>query len=255
MADLLIQSLSQKAPALLAVEINEGWATVRLPDADRANQASQASPQIALKPYDGSTDLLYEIPSPEGMTRALLEAELDLHIPPMLSRQTEAHWVAAFASGYVLIQPVRTHSNLTSPLLALMQLMQAAQEFDGILLIEQSGMLLAQWHEKRVRLTAIPYDSSALVGADRAKMREFDNLSRSTRIILIGSEVTPEMIDELNVHEPHRYAAPTLQQLLACVTLDATTAIAIQGFEAAYALLIGVASSLAAVDGSFTVVR
>ena len=250
MADILIQSLSVTAPARIGAEIERGWATVRLPASGEDELAI-----VTVKPFDAGSDLLFAIPLGVSMTRALLEAELDLHVPPILSRQTKMHWVASAVGGYVMIQPVDTHANLSSPLAALCSLMQCAQEDEGILMIESGGMLLGQLLLGVIRITAIPYDASVLLNPDSNRFEGVKQLSESRRLILVGAEVSGELVEQLNRIEPHRYAAISQPQLFACATLDPAMAAAIGGYEAAYALPIGVASALSSGDGALIVVR
>jgi hypothetical protein len=204
-------------------------------------------PDLLIRGYDAAQDILYALPNNERIDLAQLRWELDMHIPEMLSLQTDMHWFAASIDGYVLIQPVVQHGSSGSPLLAC-HAIAATLTPDSILLqCDAQSIIAIEVGGENTKVQSAGIGIEAFAGMDDSSRDRILQLRKNSHVVLSGSDVGMAVLHDLNDWRPRSFELIGEQHLLANADIEHGASAVIRTAPWDYALMIG---SLAVLSGS-----
>lgn len=250
MAELVIRSVSGSLHSLHA-HIGEGRAAIYSVDVPK----SSSNAELAVRGYDASCDLVYAIPNGTAIDRDALAWELDLHIPVLLSLQTDTHWFASSIPGYVMIQPIEIHESVASPLESLRAIATSLAGDNILLQCDESSMLAIECLNEEVVIQSAGVGIAEFASMNPTARDRIISLRKECHILLSGADVTQESFAQLIHWRSHAFERIGPQHLLACADIDVSALTAMNGHEGEFALLIGAAAAFAIEHAPLLVVR
>jgi hypothetical protein len=204
-------------------------------------------PDLLLRGYDASQDILYELPNNERIDLKQLSWELDLHIPEILSLQTDRHWFASSVDGYVLIQPIAQPGSSGSPLLACRAIASRLKAGSILLQCDAQSMMAIEVENGNTIVRTAGISIEAYAGMDDISRDRVLQLRKNSNIILSGSDVSTSVLHDLSRWRPHSFELIAEKHLMASADIEHSASEAIREAPWAYTLLIG---SLAVLSGA-----
>jgi hypothetical protein len=212
-------------------------------------------PDFLIRGYDATQDILYPLPETKRIELTQLTWELDLHIPEILSLQTDVHWFASSIDGYVLIQPIVQHGSSGSPLLACNAIASTLSAGSILLQCDLQSIMAVEVEKGKVTVQTTGIGIEAFAGMDDSARDRVLRLRKNSHIILSGSDVGSSVLDDLNRWRPRSFEPIGEQHLLTNADIEPSASAVIRAAPWDYTLMIGALAVLAGSHEALICVR
>jgi hypothetical protein len=204
-------------------------------------------PDFLIRGYDAANDIIYALPDSARIDLSQLSWELDLHIPEMLSLQTDMHWFASSIAGYVLIQPISQHGSSGSPLLACKAIASTLNAGSILLQCDAQSIMAVEVGKENLIVQTAGIGIEAFAGMQDSSRDRVLQLRKNSHVILSGSDVNASVLHDLNAWRPHSFELISEKHLMASADIEHAASEVIRVSPWDYALMVG---SLAVLSGS-----